>query len=84
MTTTHLIPTLTICTHYNIEFAFINKLYQMGLIQIEVIEEETFIHKDHLTNFEKILRLHHDLEVNLEGVDVIYNFWKKKEYCVRR
>ncbi len=30
----HLIPTQTLCTHYNIEISFVDALNKMGLIQI--------------------------------------------------
>lgn len=54
-------------------------LHNMGLIQMEEIEQETFIHKEQITDLEKILRLHHDLQVNLEGVDVVLNLLEKEK-----
>lgn len=74
----HLISTETICTHYNIEVTFVDSLYNMGLIEIEVIEQSKYIHKDGIADLEKILRLHNELNVNLEGIDVVLRLLEKE------
>lgn len=74
----HLIPTQTLCMHYNIEVSFVDTLNKMGLIQIETIEETHFIHKDQISDLEKILRLHNELNVNLEGIDIVFNLLEKE------
>lgn len=73
-----LIPTQTLCSHYNIEISFVDTLSTMGLIQIEVIEQNRFIHQDQISDLEKIIRLHQELNVNLEGIDVVFNLLKKE------
>ena len=74
-----LIPTQTICSHYNIEISFVDTLNKMGLIQIEIIEQNQFIHQDQISDLEKIMRLHHELNVNLEGIDVVFNLLEKEK-----
>jgi hypothetical protein len=74
----HLIPTQTLCTQYNIEISFVDALQTMGLIQIEIIEEKHFIHQDQVSALEKIIRLHNELNVNLEGIDVVFNLLDKE------
>jgi hypothetical protein len=74
----HLISTQTICSHYNIEISFVDALYKMGLIQIEIIEQNQYIHQDQIGNLEKIIRLHNELNVNLEGIDVVFNLLEKE------
>lgn len=74
----HFISTKTICTHYEIEISFVNELSNMGLIQIEEIEQDQFIHQDQISDLEKIIRLHHELELNLEAIDVIFNLLEKE------
>jgi hypothetical protein len=74
----HLIPTQTLCMHYNIEVSFVDTLNKMGLIQIESIEGTHFIHKDQISDLEKILRLHNELNVNLEGIDIVFNLLEKE------
>lgn len=73
------IATETICFHYEIEIAFIDELEKMGLIQIEVIEQSRYIHQDHIGALEKMIRLHHELNVNLEGIDIVLNLLEKEK-----
>jgi hypothetical protein len=75
----YLIPTQTLCSHYNIEISFVDALNRMGLIQIEIIEQSQFIHQDQISDLEKIIRLHEDLHVNLEGIDVVFNLLEKEQ-----
>lgn len=73
-----LISTQTLCAHYNIEVSFVDDLNKMGLIQIEIIEQRQFIHQDQISNLEKIIRLRHELNLNLEGIDVVFNLLEKE------
>ena len=74
----YLISTQTLCSHYNIEISFVDALNKMGLIQIEIIEQNQYIHQDQIGNLEKIIRLHNELNVNLEGIDVVFNLLEKE------
>jgi hypothetical protein len=75
----HLIPTTTLCSHYNIEISFVAALNELGLIRIEIIEQNQFIHQDQIRDLEKIVRLHNELNVNLEGIDVVFNLLEKEK-----
>jgi hypothetical protein len=72
-----LIPTL--CSHYKVELAFFNHLNEMGLIEILIVEQNQYIHQDSIYEIEKMIRMHHDLEVNIEGIDVVLNLLQKIE-----
>ena len=74
----HLISTQTLCSHYNIEISFVDALNKMGLIQIKIIEQNQYIHQDQIGDLEKIIRLHNELNVNLEGIDVVFNLLEKE------
>lgn len=74
-----LIPATTLCSHYNIEISFIDAIYELELIQIEIIEQNLYIHQDQIGDFEKIVRLHYELNVNLEGIDVVFNMLEKEK-----
>ena len=74
----YLVSTQTICSNYNIEISFVDALNKMGLIQIEIIEQNQFIHQDQISDLEKIIRLHNELDVNLEGIDVVFNLLEKE------
>lgn len=42
-------------------------------------EEKSFIPFSQLLELEKMIRLHYDLDVNVEGIDVIHHLVKKLE-----
>jgi len=76
--TKYLIATETLCSQYEIEFSFVDALHQIGLLRVEIIEQHRFIHQDQIADFEKMIRLHHELDVNPEGIDVIFNLLEKE------
>ena len=59
------------CTYYKIQLSFINNLNHFGLIEITSVEEKPYIPQSQLQKLEQIIRLHHDLDINLEGIDAI-------------
>lgn len=73
-----LVAITTLCSHYEIEVSFIDALHHTGLIEVEVIEEESYLHQDQLTDLEKMIRLHHELNLNIEGIDVVFNLLEKE------
>jgi hypothetical protein len=79
MNTNNLISTQILCSHYDIEISFVYALNKMGLIQIEIIEQNQYIHQDQISDLEKIIRLHNELNVNLEGIDIVFNLLEKEQ-----
>ncbi|MFV5689386.1 chaperone modulator CbpM [Flavobacterium sp. LT1R49] len=75
----NLIPLPTLSTHYKVEMAFFNNLSEMGLLEIKTIEETQYIHPDAIFEIEKIIRMHQELDVNIEGIDVVFNLLQKIE-----
>lgn len=71
MQTEDLIPAEEFCTHYKAELSFINYLHQFGLIEITSVEETYYIPREELRKLEQLVRLHYDLDINLEGIDAI-------------
>jgi hypothetical protein len=71
MNQAHLISTEEFCTHYKVEYSFIDSLDRYGLIEITRINENAFIDTDKLSELEKLVRLHYDLEINVEGIEAI-------------
>jgi hypothetical protein len=61
------------CINYNIEYDFIEMLHEHNLIEIVDVNKEHYIHADALSNLESLLRMHYDLDINLEGIEVINN-----------
>ncbi|WP_299781628.1 chaperone modulator CbpM [uncultured Formosa sp.] len=80
MADNHYILVKTICIQYNIEPVFIEELQGIGLVDIITIENNKCLHKDTLTDLEKMIRMHNELHVNLEGIDVVFNLLKRVDY----
>ena len=77
MATQELISITRLCSLYEIEISFISHLKELGLIELTTIEEVSFVHKDYIDDVERMIRLHRDLKVNPEGIDVIFNLLHK-------
>ena len=77
METTYLLALPQFCQLYNVELTFINALNDYGLIEIVTVEDNLYIHHEHLRDLEKLIRLHYDLEINMEGIDVISHLLKR-------
>lgn len=80
MRTDNLILLKTVSTHYQLELSFFTHLHDLGLIEIEVMEQSPYIHENQMHNLERMIRMHHDLEVNPEGIDVVFNLLQKIEH----
>ena len=59
------------CTYHNIEYSFISSLNECGLIEITTVEETSFIPLNELPKLERMVRLHEELDINIEGLEAI-------------
>jgi len=66
-----LIPAEDFCIYHNIEYSFINSLEDSGLIRIQAVEQHIYIPVEELQKLEKFVRLHYDLDINVEGIETI-------------
>ncbi len=71
------IPVIQLCSHYKVEVSFFNALNEVGLIEITTIEQASYLHQDTIGDVEKMIRIHHELNVNIEGIDVVFNLLQK-------
>ena len=79
METDQLIATDKFCTYYNVEYSFVESLQEIGLIETVSLRETQFIHIPHLQKIERILRLHDDLNINLEGIGAVHTLLDRIE-----
>ena len=77
METANYISVTEFCTYHELDYSFIRSLDEYGLVQILTIEEDHFIEKEQLRELEKMMRLHYELHINLEGIDAIYHLLHK-------
>jgi hypothetical protein len=61
------------CLKCNVEFSFINSLNDSGIIEIIVLDDKKYISNEQLKDLERATHFHHELNINLEGIEVIYN-----------
>lgn len=66
-----------LCQHYKVEISFFHSLNEIGLIEIHTIKQAHYLHRDSIHDLEKIMRIHHELNINMEGIDVVFNLLKK-------
>jgi hypothetical protein len=65
------------CAFHEIENTLVIALNEHDLIEIYIVDGESYIHSDSIQILEKIIRLHHDLSINFEGIDVIVQMIEK-------
>jgi len=73
MTTNSIIPISEFCSHYNIPDSFIESLCDIDIIDIVMQENIKHIRAEQINIIEKMIRLHYQLDINIEGLDVINN-----------
>ncbi len=67
------------CQEYQIEIKLINDLEAFGLIETIVQNENKYLDKSQLVHVEKIIRLHNDLNINKEGIEIILDLLEKEK-----
>ena len=78
METQELIIVDVFCQEYQIEINLIRDLEAFGLIETIILKEQHYLHKDQLATLEKIIRLHNDLNNNIEGIEIILDLLEKE------
>ena len=77
MKTDNLLEVSLCCINYNVETSFISSLHQNGLLKIITISETAYIELSELKQLEQIIRLHNDLDINLEGIETIMHLLRR-------
>ncbi|MBK8368751.1 MAG: chaperone modulator CbpM [Bacteroidetes bacterium] len=65
------------CANHEIEFSFIDSLHQFGLIEVIIHDDQKYLHQEQLKEVEKMMRMHYELDINMEGIDVISHLLKR-------
>ncbi len=76
---TKLIATTEICTYHEVEYTFINSLGEAGLVELTIVDHDTFIPESDLHKLEKMIRMHHELEINIAGIEAITHLLDRVE-----
>ena len=76
---TNLIATTDICTYHEVEYTFISSLSEAGLVELKVVNHTTYIPENELQKLERMIRLHHELEINFAGIEAITHLLERIE-----
>ncbi|HVD99853.1 MAG TPA: chaperone modulator CbpM [Cytophagaceae bacterium] len=79
METDRLITIQQFCVLHDVSDSFIISLNEFGLVEIITIGQQQYLQHDQLRELEKIIRLHNDLHINLEGIDTITSLLQRLE-----
>lgn len=73
----HTITVEDCCNKYDISISFVNELEEYGLMEFAQQEGQKQIDEEQLFLLEKFIRLHYDLHVNMEGLDIIHQLLQR-------
>jgi len=79
MSNKNLILIKQFCVYHEIENTFIQELHNYGLVEIIIEENDEYMQTEQLPAIEKMIRMHYDLNINMEGIDAIYHLLNKIE-----
>lgn len=71
------------CTSYDVEYSFVESLQEHDLIETVVVNNTRFLQIPELSRIERIIRLHHELDINLEGIEAIQGLLGRIEHLDR-
>ena len=71
MQTQELIPVDIFCKNHGVAISFVSSLNDFGLIDITLVNQSEYIPLNQLREVEKLVRLHTDLEINVEGINAV-------------
>ncbi|WGH76025.1 chaperone modulator CbpM [Tenacibaculum tangerinum] len=73
MSDKELISIQKVMVHHHLDEQFIESVESFQLLEFVVKDSNKYVYTEQLPVLEKIIRLHYDLEVNMQGIDVINN-----------
>lgn len=79
MNNEQLIPVQQICIYHEVEYGFIHTLHEHGLIVMTTQGNEQYIAREQMPHLERMIRLHYDLDINVEGLDAIMHLLEQMD-----
>jgi len=84
MGTEHLISANDFCVYHQVEYTFIDSLQHAGLVEVTVVNNAIFIPDHELPKLERMIRLHHELDINVPGIEAISHLLQRVEDLQKR
>lgn len=67
------------CIYHHIEIGFVNDLERQGLIELIVVQDTPYIQPGQLARLEKFARLHQELAIHTDDMDVVVDLLDRIE-----
>lgn len=68
------------CVYHHVEVEFVQLLEQRGLIETTTIHHSTYVPSEQLPRLEKFVRLHQDLAIHPDDLDVVNELLERVEH----
>ncbi|KGO96877.1 chaperone modulator CbpM [Flavobacterium enshiense] len=65
------ISVITFCQYHQIDPDFVYALQESGLLDLQKEKEELYLMNQQIDILEKYIRMHYELGINIEGLEVI-------------
>ncbi len=79
MQTEHLILVRDFCVHHHVELTFVETLAANDLIETTTVDQTLYVEPAQLTQLEKFVRLHRDLNIHTDDLDVVSDLLDRVE-----
>ena len=79
MQTEHLILVRDFCVHHRVELTFVETLAANDLIKTTKVDQTLYVEPAQLTQLEKFVRLHRDLNIHTDDLDVVSDLLDRVE-----
>ncbi len=67
------------CAYYQLDVTFVDQLEQQGLVETVIVEQVVYLHTDQLGRLEKLVRLHRELAIHADDLDIVANLLEQLE-----
>jgi len=78
-----LISLVQFCDSHGIEISLLQRLHDSGLVEVIRDGDTLFVQVETVPRLEKIVRMHIDLDINLEGIEAISHLLERVELLQR-
>lgn len=75
----NLISITEFCRYHHVDSGFIQLLEQNGLIETTIVQQTVYVQTDDLGQLEKFVRLHQELNIPAENLDIVSHLLNRME-----
>ena len=65
------------CTWHEVNPVFVHSLREYGLVNIILQDDAEYFEEEQLPELEKMIRLHYEMDINIEGIEAINHLLQK-------